>query len=370
MKLSESWCHAREVLLALSLLFFSTRPANAQVTAWQAAPGCPAPSEVPVTLRALEGDRADDLSVRVTVTATEGGWRAILEASDHSGTPMGERILEHSTCEDLNRAVLVSLSVLLGTQSPVETETIDPEAVTPNATQPEPATVPATTPTAPTEVPPSPPTTEAPLANAPQTEEVPAQPAQPEREPAPTRQEPSRPESSVMPQTDPGIPLTLDLFPALLAALEGTSANAVGAGLGGLVASGSWGARLGGEVRSSVGAVAEDPTASFWAVSGSLQGCKYFTESNAWLLCVGPMLEQLHGSVPAASRPNATAWLAGGSLSLSLVQREPSNAFGWFASLELHVRTPASFQLGSPSTTIFVYPAVGAALSLGPTLHL
>lgn len=354
--------------------------ATAQVSAWDADPGCPAPSNLPLSSFARRPDApADDLSVRVTVTAVQGGWRAVLAASDHGGAPMGERVLEHPTCEELNRAVLVSLSVLLGTQSPAASDASASApggaAATRSSADAEAEATPATT----TEAPAT--TNEAPLAT-----EATQQPASPELAPAlqpaevterrspedrrrarASEQVDEAPAQSVsrrwsLPRPD------FDLYGGVAFGLESTAARTYGVAASVLVSDRNWGVRSTGVLRKSVGDVAENPDVSFWAATLGLGACKYLSNAT-WLICGGPNLERLQGSVPAATNKEAEAWLWGAGVSVSTLHHL-ADTWGWFAEFEFKLRRGASFELESPPQTMFQYPSIGLLLSVGPAVRL
>lgn len=340
------------------------KPAWAQVSAWNADPGCAAPSDAPLTSTAQHEPTQDDLSVRVTVVAIEGGWRAVLSAVDHRGMPVGERVLEHPTCDELNHAVLVSLSVLLGTRSPDLPEPTeaavaqaDFNGVSPGgATSLDEAATPAAT--AAEVSPPQP-------AAAALQQPVPTETVRRSSVAAPPPEDEA---PDVSPESVDPTSTHLDLLPGVISALESGVARSWGVGLSGVVGQGTWGLHFGTSWRSSIGEVADNPKVSFSVVNGTLGMCHYF-DSEVWLVCGGPFLEQLHGTMPEATQPDARAWLVGGALSFGTVRRSSSGRIGWFANLELNVRRSAAFQVGDPASTVFQYPSVGLLLSLGPALR-
>jgi hypothetical protein len=366
---------------------------NAQVSEWQADPGCPAPTNLPLASLGRRADApADDLSVRVTVTAVEGGWRAVLAASEHDGSPLGERVLEHPTCEGLNRAVLVSLSVLLGTQSPVAPDAtegapnVDAGSVnvagTAGAAPAQDATTPEATTTGTTGIPvdvadAAPPVTDepavAPEAALLQPAEVTERRSPAERHAAAADEvHDAPPPELVSPRWSLPKP-TFDVYGGVVLGLEATEARTVGGEAAVLASDRNWGVRVNGGLRFSAGNVANDPDVKFWVASGTLSACKYFGAAT-WLVCAGPLVERIHGTVPAASNPDAEAWLLGGSVGISTL-RHTRDTWGWFAQLELQVRRGANFQVQTPSTapdsqTLFSYPWAGLLLSLGPAVRL
>lgn len=380
-----TWC----VGITSFICVAAPRLAVAQVSAWEADPGCPAPTNLPLTALGRRSDApADDLSVRVTVSAVPGGWRAVLAASEHDGSPLGERVLEHPTCEELNRAVLVSLSVLLGTQSPLAAES--PET----APAAEAGSIPAAPETPPADG--TPPTTEV-AHPEPASEPAPPQPEQSAQTPAPPlqgaevteRRTPAERRAAATdstPTDEPsdaaGVPRwtlprpTFDVYGGVVLGFEATDARTLGGAASLLASNRDWGVRVNGGFRASTGNVADNPDVKFWVASGTASACKYFG-SATWLLCAGPILERLHGTVPEASTTDAEAWLLGGSVGISTL-RHTRDTWGWFAQLELQVRRGANFQVdpapnelvdGSPRT-LFSYPWVGVLLSLGPAVRL
>lgn len=353
-------CTARRVCAVVALLCgVMPTVARAQVSAWNADPGCAAPSDAPLTSAAHQEPTQDDLSVRVTVVAIEGGWRAVLSAVDHRGMPVGERVLEHPTCDELNHAVLVSLSVLLGTRSPDLPEPPEPaaargdfDAVTPNGAAPPASAV--------AEASPPQPVAAAPLQQPEPTEIV--------RRSTLAARPPEDDGPDVSPSNSAATSTHLDLLPGVIGALESSVARSWGVGLSGVVGQGTWGLHFGTSWRLSAGEVADDPKVSFSVVNGTLGMCHYF-DSEVWLVCGGPFLEQLHGTMPDATEPDARAWLVGGGLSFGTVRRSPSGRIGWFANLEVNVRRSAAFQVGDPASTVFQYPSIGVLLSLGPAVR-
>lgn len=282
----------------------------------------------------------------------------MLSAVDHRGTPVGERVLEHPTCEELNHAVLVSLSVLLGTRSPELPQATPPAEAEGDLGQAPPA---------------------APASQVASEVSAPSPPApvtSPELKPTPQA---VRRSSVVAPPPEdagPEIAATadepkathLDLLPGIIGALESGVARSWGVGLSGVVGQGTWGLHFGTSWRMSAGSVAEAPEVSFAVVNGTLGLC-YYVDAEVWLVCGGPFLEQLHGTMPEATKPDARAWLAGGALSIGTVRRSASGRIGWFANLELNVRRSAAFQVGDPASTVFRYPSIGVLLSVGPALR-
>lgn len=387
--------HSALLLGLISLVWIAwPRVATAQVSEWQADPGCPAPTNLPLASLGRRADApADDLSVRVTVTAVPGGWRAVLAASEHDGSPLGERVLEHPTCEELNRAVLVSLSVLLGTQSPVAPEEGLPAAPTDSTASPAPATTtPAPDETTAPNSPASAPSSDAalPLPASQAGPAAPASPVEPAAGIATAGEENNAPEerresNAAAPLDEPPAtnvsPLgslprpTFDIYGGGVFGLESTDARTLGGALSVLASNRDWGLRLNGGFRLSTGNVADNPDVRFRVASGSVSACKYFGAAT-WLVCAGPLVERLHGTVPEASNPDAEAWLLGGSVGVSTL-RHTRDTWGWFAQLDVQVRRGASFQVNSPSTqgqaasrTVFSYPWVGLLLSLGPAVRL
>ncbi len=338
-----------------------------QVREWNAAPGCPAPHDLSlVTVGPSEAteprENTDEVAVRVTVTAQPDGWRATLEATDNTGKPLGERVLEHTTCEELNRVVLVSLSVLLATESPISAPE-EPPAPVPSATETTSPTAPVLAPAAPSPAAP---------ASTPPSRVNPA-PAQ-----VPIAQDTSRAEGlvgwdkndNVSPEIRRMSSPTVDLLPGIVGAMDSTVATSVGGEVAMLLNLGEWGARVTGNWRTTIGAVVEAPEVRFSVASMSFAGCRYLSASHDWLLCFGPLLERLSGMVPAASQPEASAWLAGAKFGLTTLQRRETHVMGWFLDLQVHVRQGAVFQVGSPPTSIFEYPSVGALLTFGPDIRL
>jgi hypothetical protein len=362
------------------------------VSTWDADPGCPAPTNFPLASLGRRADApADDLSVRVTVTAVEGGWRAVLAASEHDGSPLGERVLEHPTCEELNRAVLVSLSVLLGTRSPLAP---DVPSGTPGADT---GSIPATeaAPVAPASAVESAETgaptetvapTETGAAPADARPEAPAQPVLQRAEVTERRSpEDRRLAAASTPHDEPPTEIvsprwslpkpTFDVYGGVVFGLESTDARTVGGMAAVLASNRDWGARLNGGLRFSTGNVADNPDVKFWVASGAASACKYFGAAT-WLVCAGPVVERIHGTVPEASEPDAEAWLLGGSVGVSTL-RHTRDTWGWFAQVELQLRRGADFQVQTPSAqgdaasrTLFSYPWVGLLLTLGPAVRL
>jgi hypothetical protein len=350
------------------LTFAAPGAAFGQVREWNAAPGCPAPHDLSLVTVNRSGtteprDKTDDVAVRVTVTAQLDGWRAILEATDHAGKPLGERVLEHTTCEELNRVVLVSLSVLLGTDSPIPAQEESLSPPTPAQATPSSPTAPALEPAIPS------PATAA---------SAPPSIINPKPTQTPVTEAPLRAErlvgweknTEVSPEIRRMSSPTVDLLPGLVGALDSTVATSVGGEVSTLLNLREWGARLTGNWRTTVGAVLEAPEVRFSVASMSFAGCRYLSASHDWLLCFGPLLERLNGTVPAASRPEASAWLAGAKFGLTTLQRRETHVMGWFLDLHVHLRQGAVFQVGSPPSSIFEYPSVGALLTFGPDIRL
>lgn len=345
------------------LAFAAPSDVLGQVNEWNAAPGCPAPHDLSlVTTNAPQTKEqagvSDDVVVRVTVTAQPEGWRALLEATDHTGQPLGERVLEHTTCEELNRVVLVSLSVFLATQTPVAA----PEERPPSPTVDPAPPVPAPPPPVATSAIPAPAST----AGTPQPTPTPLTQGVRSSEPFTAQDSAPTAPSRALRGSSP----TVELLPGIVGAVDSTVATSAGGELSMLLNLGEWGARVTGNWRTSIGAAAEDPDVEFSVASTSFAGCRYLSASRGWLVCVGPLLERLTGFVPSASRPEASAWLAGAKFGLTTLQRRETRAIGWFLDFQVHLRRGAMFQVGAPSATIFEYSSLGALLTLGPDIHL
>lgn len=303
---------------------------------WSTPPDCPAPSPLP----AHHEEAPFEVAPAVHVNAEPGGFRAAVSARAN-GQDL-RRELTARTCDEINRAVLVSLSLL-------DAEAHDSNATPASDTEAKPVErAPAESPT----LPPTDPAAPEPIddfADAPGTQEVPSE-------------LPPTPKTS-----DAAATLRLSLLVG-----SGTEALQLWTGGGGVafsLARGSWNGAL--QVTGSWPLHAVSSSAvelDIWLGESRLRVCRGQGETVHWDVCAAGVVTLLAATAPEISTPKQDwTWLPGVGVDAHLKLPWVGN-WSWVAELELTLRAHRAEFFVDGRGRVFELRQIGARLWLGPQL--
>lgn len=313
---------------------------------WSTPPDCPAPSPLP----AHHDEAPFEVLPAVHVNAEPGGFRAAVSARAN-GQEL-RRELTARTCDEINRAVLVSLSLL-------DAEAHDSNATPASGAEAQPVErTPAESPTLPPTNPPAPEPVDD-FTDAPETPEVPFE-------------LPPTPKTS-----DAAATLRLSLLVG-----SGTEALQLWTGGGGVafsLARGSWSGALqltgswplhavSSGAMSSGAASNSAVELDIWLGESRLRVCGGRGETVHWDVCAAGVVTLLAATAPEISTPKQDwTWLPGVGVDAHLTLPWVGN-WSWVTELELTLRAHRAEFFVEGRGRVFELRQIGARLWLGPQL--
>lgn len=344
--------------VAAPVLHWRSAAAQGDVTRplWDAPSACPAPNV------------SSPSSVRVTVRQQQGRWFARIKDIRAQGD---ERLLVGDSCDEVSRAVVVTLSLLSPrVEAPPTSESVlRPDASAAPSTPP---AQPVTESPAPDPLPSERVETNSPSSPVPSTLQNLAPSAEPEpraqRVPAPeadARERARLSPPSSRPEGAPAAPVR----GALLGGALQDGADLWSAG-GALAVAADWPRwTLMGDLRLALGAVDAGVRLELQRVGLGLSACKRWDDQLTLLLCAGVGVDVLRGVAPEIARPSADASvLPGGALQLLLRVPLATRVAGLLA-LGAHGRVRGAQFAVAPTGVVYTFPRTGFSLLAGPELE-
>lgn len=338
---------------------------------WTAPPECGAPT---VAFEPGTGESR----LQVNVQSVSGGFVASI--SQQQGARVATRVLRSGSCADINRGVLVALSLLQVSGRPSEPG-VAPAVGWPSGSFP---SAPETTPIVPD-------------TNEPTTSELGSAPVQAPQEvnqhlttfegfpspqlPTPAKQgrtdarrAPSENSETVasersavaLPPTTPTAELRISA--GLLGATEAASAQTLGAGFAIEGRLYQLGLRAYGGFRAAVGELSGPGSVAveLAVIHLSPQACVLRGNELEWGVCAGPQFERVSGRAPSIANPRDDAqWVTGVSGALLARWSPRHHSWGAFAELQPALRPALPFNVAPYTDPVFEYPAWSVGVWLG-----
>lgn len=350
---------------------------------WDAPSGCPAPNASAAP------------SVRVTVRQQQGRWFARIKDSRAQGD---ERLLVGDSCDEVTRAVVVTLSLL--SPRAEATSKFAPAArsdasLAPSGEAPQPfgeplaaappqsgqsssnsAAAGAANPNAPNLGAPNPPPSDTGANDlsspAPSTLQgtAPIAPPESHAQPVSAPQAEAREQDGLSP---PGSSVEVAPAAKICGALlggalqDGAELWSVG---GALSVAGDWPRwTLSGDLRLALGAVDSGVRLELQRVGVGLSACKRWDDQLTLLLCAGVGLDVLRGVAPDIARPSADASLLPGGAVQLLLRAPIATRVGVLMALGAHGRVRGAQFAVEPTGVVYTFPRTGFSLLAGPELE-